>query len=856
MLQLLYQLVIYPIELLLEVAFSVAYEFRHDVGLSIICVSILVNFLLLPLYNRADQISEAERVRQKSMEPDIKHIRQTFHGDERFMMLQVYYRKRSYHPLYALRSSLPLLLQVPFFIAAYHFLSNLSRLNQMSFLWIRDLGQPDGIIWIPAIGLNVCPAMIALPGFSVNVLPILMTLINILSVVIYTSGASLKEKVQLYIMAAIFLVLLYNSPSGLVIYWIMNNLFSLVKNLFLKVRGNRHREKELKKFARRENDMLFILGALFLMLMMGILIPSSVIVSSPLEFVTVAAYKNPLQYVLSTMLTIAGFFLIWIPLFYYLAPLKTKGLLSAVIWLCCGIVMVDYLLFGKSDSYVSPELKYDAEPIFSPDMIALNIVTLVAIIIIMVLVFKKWTKIIKTVYYVLISVVVIISILNIIQTQRQLEEVSYLRSGIKPYEGFTLSRKGKNVVVIMLDRGIGTYIPFIIAERPELKEKYSGFVNYTNVVSHGGNTVAGAPGLFGGYEYTPESMNKRPDETLKDKHNEALKVMPVLFSANGFKTTVYDPPLAGYKEISDLSIYDGYPNVSAYSLKDRFVDPDAISYIEKYRRRCFIMYSICKSVPLLLQPRVYSDGKYLYPDDRAYFNTGYLGNFGVLQNLSKLTRIEDSGQNTFMIMDNETPHEYSELQLPDYTLVPNVNNLGLETGYRTDEKGNMFEIDDFQHYYVNIAAILEIAKWLDYLKEMDVYDNTRIIIVSDHGYGLEQFSDLILDDGSDMQLFVPILMYKDFNATTFLESSDFMTNADTPSLATKGLIEEPTNPFTGKAIDDHEKMQHSQLVTFANGLRDDKNRKVFDKPDEVWYSIKNNIYDKSNWTILASSDAP
>ena len=82
----------------------------------------------------------------------------------------------------------------------------------------------------------------------------------------------------------------------------------------------------------------------------------------------------------------------------------------------------------------------------------------------------------------------------------------------------------------MLDRAMGEYLPYIFNEKPELKEKFAGFTVYTNVISFGGYTNFGVPALFGGYEYTPLEMNKRSDELLVSKHNEALKVMPVLFN--------------------------------------------------------------------------------------------------------------------------------------------------------------------------------------------------------------------------------------------------------------------------------------------------------------------------------------
>ncbi len=63
-----------------------------------------------------------------------------------------------------------------------------------------------------------------------------MTLINCIAGAVYTRGFAFKEKAQLYGMALLFLVLLYNSPAGLVLYWTLNNVFSLLKNIYYKIK--------------------------------------------------------------------------------------------------------------------------------------------------------------------------------------------------------------------------------------------------------------------------------------------------------------------------------------------------------------------------------------------------------------------------------------------------------------------------------------------------------------------------------------------------------------------------------------------------------------------------------------------
>ena len=191
-----------PLKLVFEVIFQASFDLVQNPGLCIILLSLAMNLLVLPLYKRADAMQEQARDIELKLSAGIKHIKKTFSGNERMMMLQTYYRQNHYSPLNALRGSLSLLLEIPFFMAAYQFLSNLSLLQGVSFGPIANLGTPDGLLTIGSL--------------SVNLLPILMTLINFISSAIYLRGFPLKTKVQLYGIAVVFLVLLYNSPAGLV----------------------------------------------------------------------------------------------------------------------------------------------------------------------------------------------------------------------------------------------------------------------------------------------------------------------------------------------------------------------------------------------------------------------------------------------------------------------------------------------------------------------------------------------------------------------------------------------------------------------------------------------------------------
>lgn len=71
----LYDIFIYPIELIVEFIYSHANRIFVNPGLSIIAVSLLVNILVLPLYNRSDAMQEEERRRQAAMKHWSDHIK-------------------------------------------------------------------------------------------------------------------------------------------------------------------------------------------------------------------------------------------------------------------------------------------------------------------------------------------------------------------------------------------------------------------------------------------------------------------------------------------------------------------------------------------------------------------------------------------------------------------------------------------------------------------------------------------------------------------------------------------------------------------------------------------------------------
>lgn len=126
-------LLLKPLQLIFEIIYMVTNRLIGNPGVSIAVLSFVMNLLVLPLYRRADAMQEEERRMEVKLQKGVAHIKKTFKGDEQMLMIRTYYRQNDYKPVYILRGTVSLFLEIPFFIAAYRFLSGLDLLNGVAF---------------------------------------------------------------------------------------------------------------------------------------------------------------------------------------------------------------------------------------------------------------------------------------------------------------------------------------------------------------------------------------------------------------------------------------------------------------------------------------------------------------------------------------------------------------------------------------------------------------------------------------------------------------------------------------------------------------------------------------------------
>ena len=94
----------------------------------------------------------------------------------------------------------------------------------------------------------------------------------------------------------------------------------------------------------------------------------------------------------------------------------------------------------------------------------------------------------------------------------------------------------------------------------------------------------------------------------------------------------------------------------------------------------------------------------------------------------------------------------------------------------------------------------------------------------------------------------PLLMVKDFGSKGFHADDQFMTNADTPTLALAGLLEAPVNPFSGKAITNDAKNAEALHIFFTEFVSPYPRNTFY--PGH-WFELRGqNIFDLSAWHSL------
>jgi YidC/Oxa1 family membrane protein insertase len=161
--------------------------------------------------------------KMQALQPQMKEIREKFKDNPQRMQQETmkFYKENKVNPM---GGCLPMLVQIPVFIALFVVLRSAIELRFSKFLWISDLSEPE----------NLLAGMIPIVG-SLNILPLLMSATMVWQQKLTpAAGDPQQQKMMAIMMPIMMLFFFYTMPSGLVLYWTTSNLIMIVQMLIKK----------------------------------------------------------------------------------------------------------------------------------------------------------------------------------------------------------------------------------------------------------------------------------------------------------------------------------------------------------------------------------------------------------------------------------------------------------------------------------------------------------------------------------------------------------------------------------------------------------------------------------------------
>lgn len=212
---------------ILKIGFLIALKFLnqfvHNFGWAIILLTVLIKGAFTPLTHMSFQSMK----KMQALQPKLKNLQERYKGDPSKLNKEMMglYKRNKVNPM---GGCLPMLLQIPIFIAFYQVLNETIELKGAPFIfWIRDLSEPDRLFQLPF--------SIPFIGDSFNFLPLLMIASQYYQQKLTPQAGMTPEQTKMMeFMPLIFGVMFYQMPSGLVLYWFINNTLSVIHQIFVK----------------------------------------------------------------------------------------------------------------------------------------------------------------------------------------------------------------------------------------------------------------------------------------------------------------------------------------------------------------------------------------------------------------------------------------------------------------------------------------------------------------------------------------------------------------------------------------------------------------------------------------------
>lgn len=662
-----YNFVINPIVLLYKWLYLSLFGLTGSYGISLLLMSVITFLVTSPFMRWAGSIQMNEKHIQDILKPQIEIIKSQSQGAQQHRRISTLYKSYAYHPAMAVRSVAGLAVQIPFLIAAYYMLSELPDIKGQSFLIINDLSKPDGLIG------------------SINVLPILMTVINLMSACT-TAAFARKDKLQAALIAFIFLLLLYTAPSALLIFWTCNNLWGLLGNLWKPFAAS-HGLADLKLTVKGRTILKWLSALSYGTYVITALTATFFI------FVPIDIYlKNSNEFWFSLG------DIIWMLLFCFAAAtlilfaigclLKGKAktfFLCLLLGLTLGLFIQSYIInidYGVLDGRQIDWSNYRKQGIINTSL-------WLACIYLPFLLFKllkksyTFNKLLSRLACGLIMIQVC-TVLFLFSTTPIENKSNIYFSTEKMFE---LSSKN-NIIVFILDTFESKEFKRIIDEHPELSEPLDGFTYYPDAVGSYPTTIGALPQILTGEWYE----HKESYQEYLDKGWDKNKFWNYLNDVN-YDCRVFPAVHCAAETAQINNLVSGKIKISSHlGLSVKYFKFTAFRSAPHFFKRFFILYTRDFDKYRLNE---------VYRTDDVNFH-------------------EQLNSEDFHTQDQINCFRFYHLQGPHgpWTMTRDI---------KRDNSGSL------KHDDQAIGSLKIVYSYISKLKEQNLYDKSAIIIMADHG---------------------------------------------------------------------------------------------------------------------------
>ncbi len=203
------------------------YGFLGNMGWAILLFAALLRFCMFPIANK----SYTSMAKMKALQPKLNDIRQKY-GDNQMLIQQAtmdMYKKEKINPA---SGCLPLFIQIPIFFSLYKVLNFSIEIRHAPFIgWIKDLSAPDPLTISQILHISI-------PGFiDIGLWPIFMGFTMWIQQKLNPAPANQEQARMLALMPVFFTFMLGHFAAGLVIYWTLSNILSIIQQKVIMKRN-------------------------------------------------------------------------------------------------------------------------------------------------------------------------------------------------------------------------------------------------------------------------------------------------------------------------------------------------------------------------------------------------------------------------------------------------------------------------------------------------------------------------------------------------------------------------------------------------------------------------------------------